>query len=158
VAHPVDDPATRAEAFLRTSAVVWLSTVRPDGRPHLVPIWFWWDGASILIATKPQARKVANLRTTPDCMVAIGDAGANFDVALIEARAELVETPTSDLLDAGLFAKYRALMAEVGLTRATFERLYSQVVRITPTRCLPWRGVSPDDRRATVSGLAAAAG
>ena len=99
-----------------------------------------------LIATKPHARKVANLRAAPDCMVAIGDAAANFDVALIEARAEIVETTTGDLLEAGLFAKYRALMAEVGLTRATFEALYSQVVRITPTRCLPWRGVGPAER------------
>ena len=146
MAHPVDDPAARAEACLRTALVVWLSTVRPDGRPHLVPIWFWWDGTSILIATKPHARKVANLRAAPDCMVAIGDAAANFDVALLEARAEIVATPTGDLLEAGLFAKYRALMAEVGLTRATFEALYSQVVRITPTRCLPWRGVSATER------------
>lgn len=146
MANPIDDPAARAEACLRTALIVWLSTVRPDGRPHLVPIWFWWDGTSILIATKPHARKVANLRAAPDCMVAIGDAAANFDVALIEARAEIVETTTGDLLEAGLFAKYRALMAEVGLTRATFEALYSQVVRITPTRCLSWRGVGPAER------------
>jgi PPOX class probable F420-dependent enzyme len=146
VAPAFDDPATRAEAFLRTASVVWLSTVRPDGRPNLVPIWFWWDGASILIATKPHARKVANLRAAPDCMVAIGDSTANFDVALIEARAEIVATPTGDLLDAGLFGKYRALMAEAGLTRAAFEALYSQVVRITPTRWLPWRGVGPAER------------
>jgi PPOX class probable F420-dependent enzyme len=149
VAHPVDDSAARAEAFLRDAPIVWLSTVRPDGRPHLVPIWFWWDGISILIATKPHARKVANLREAPDCMVALGDAAANFDVALIEARGEIVATPTSDLLDAGLFVKYRALMADVGLTRATFEALYSQVVRITPTRWLSWRGIGAAERAAS---------
>ena len=32
--------ATRADTMLRTEPVVWLSTVRPDGLPHLVPICF----------------------------------------------------------------------------------------------------------------------
>jgi PPOX class probable F420-dependent enzyme len=128
--------------------------VRPDGRPHLVPIWFWWDGDSILIATKPHARKVVNLRRRPDCMVALGDATANFDVALIEARAELLETSTGALLDAGLFGKYRDRMADAGLTRATFDAIYSQVIRITPTRCLPWRGISVAERRQRCSSPA----
>ena len=35
---------TRIQRFLEEEAVVWLSTVRPDGTPHIVPVWFWWDG------------------------------------------------------------------------------------------------------------------
>ena len=34
----------RLDRFLTSEPVVWLSTVRPDGAPHLVPIWFTWDG------------------------------------------------------------------------------------------------------------------
>ena len=34
----------RMRRFLEREPVVWLSTVRPSGAPHLVPIWFWWDG------------------------------------------------------------------------------------------------------------------
>jgi len=29
--------------------VVWLSTTRPDGRPHIVPVWFSWDGEVVQI-------------------------------------------------------------------------------------------------------------
>ena len=135
-----DAAAARAEAFLRIEPVVWLSTVSPDGRPHLVPIWFWWDGTSVLVASKPNARKIANLRLNPSCMLAVGDAAADFDVALIEARAELTSSPTRTVLDAGLFGKYRDSMLAIGLERDEFEATYSQVVRITPNRCLPWRG------------------
>ena len=135
-----DAAAARAEAFLRIEPVVWLSTVCPDGRPHLVPIWFWWDGTSVLVASKPNARKIANLRLNPSCMLAVGDAAADFDVALIEARAELTSIPTRAVLDAGLFGKYRDRMLAIGLERDEFEATYSQVVRITPNRCLPWRG------------------
>lgn len=136
----IDDPAGRADSFLRIEPVLWLSTVSPDGRPHVVPIWFWWDGTSVLIASKPNARKIANLRANPECMLAIGDAAADFDVALIEARANLMTIATRTLLDAGLFEKYRGRMLAIRLARHEFEATYCQVVKITPTRCLPWRG------------------
>lgn len=131
---------SRVDALLDRGSVVWLSSVRPDGRPHLIPIWFWWDGQAVLFASKPQACKVANLRAKADCMLAIGDPDADFDVALIEARAELATMPTADLLAAGLLVKYRERMHAAGLTPASFSDTYSQVVRIVPTRWLPWHG------------------
>jgi PPOX class probable F420-dependent enzyme len=133
---------SRVDALLDRESVVWLSSVRPDGRPHLIPIWFWWDGTAVLFASKPQACKVANLRANADCMLAIGDPDADFDVALIEARAELAVMATNDLLAAGLLEKYRERMSAAGLTRDTFAETYSQVVRIVPTRWLPWHGRS----------------
>jgi predicted pyridoxine 5'-phosphate oxidase superfamily flavin-nucleotide-binding protein len=36
--------ALRVERFLETEPVIWLSSIRPDGAPHLVPTWFAWDG------------------------------------------------------------------------------------------------------------------
>ena len=33
----------RVLPMLADERIVWLSTVRPDGTPHLVPTWFWWD-------------------------------------------------------------------------------------------------------------------
>jgi PPOX class probable F420-dependent enzyme len=145
-----DDPAARAETLLRSEPVVWLSTVCPDGRPHLVPIWFWWDGSSLLIASKPNARKIGNLRVNPSCMLAVGDAAADFDIALIEARAELTSIPTSAVLDAGLLEKYRDRMLAIGLGRDEFEATYCQVIRITPNRCLPWSGRSGQASRKPV--------
>jgi PPOX class probable F420-dependent enzyme len=133
---------SRVDALLDRESVVWLSSVRPDGRPHLIPIWFWWDGQAVLFASKPQACKVANLRANADCMLAIGDPDLDFDVALIEARAELAAMPTADLLAAGLQVKYRGRMHVAGLTPAIFAATYSQVVRIVPTRWLPWHGRS----------------
>ena len=153
-----EDPATRAESFLRVEPVVWLSTVCPDGQPHLVPIWFWWDGTALLIASKPTARKIANLRVNQSCMLAVGDAAADFDVALIEARAELTSLSTRALLDAGLFHKYRDKMLAIGLDRDDFEATYCQVIRITPSRCLPWHGRTdprPADRTVSSDALVA---
>ena len=53
---------TRIQRFLEEEAVVWLSTVRPDGTPHIVPVWFWWDGdlaAGLLEARRREVRRSA---------------------------------------------------------------------------------------------------
>ena len=37
----------RVLPMLAEERVVWLSTVRPDGTPHLVPTWFVWNGDAL---------------------------------------------------------------------------------------------------------------
>ena len=135
--------AARIDQLLRREPVVWLSTVRPDGGPHLVPIWFSWDGREILIASKPGAQKVRNLRANPTAMLALGEAEDDFDVGLLEGLAELADEPASVLLPATHLEKYREQMARIGLDRDEFLSTYSQVIRIRPTRYLPWHGRSP---------------
>ena len=108
--------ASRIRRFLETEPVVWVSTVRPDGTPHLVPIWFWWDGEAMLVFSKPDAQKVRNLRANPSVMLALGDAEADFDVGLLEGRAELLDRPTGEVLPAGHLAKYAARLRAIGVT------------------------------------------
>lgn len=144
--------ARRVLPMLDDERVVWLSTVQPDGRPHLVPTWFWWDGEALLLWSKPEAVKVRNLRANPRLMVAVGDPGEDFSVGLIEAEAELVERPVPD----AFFAKYAPDLAGGDLDPARFRALYSQAVRIVPTRFLRWHGRGERHAAAAV-GLAAVA-
>src|SRR5256885_2571611 len=37
-----DSKDAHIDARLRHEPIIWLSSVRPDGRPHLVPVWFLW--------------------------------------------------------------------------------------------------------------------
>ena len=129
----------RLDRFLSREPVVWLSTVRPDGAPHLVPIWFTWDGTSLLVFSKPGAQKVRNLRANPVAMLALGEPEDDFDVALAEARVELFDAPATELPDAHI-TKYADRMAGLGLSPEEFVATYSQLLRITPTRSLPWHG------------------
>jgi PPOX class probable F420-dependent enzyme len=132
--------AARIDRMLRRETVVWLSSVCADGTPHLVPIWFSWDGRDVLIASKPHARKVANLRENPSVMLALGEPEDDFDVGMIEGVAELMDEPAAVLLPPSHLAKYRRQMAAIGLTLEEFLATYSQVIRIRPTRFLPWHG------------------
>ncbi len=133
-------PPDRVAHFLRTEEVLWLSTFGTDGFPGLVPIWFSWDGTSILLASKPHAEKVADMRAKPRVMVALGNAEEDFDVGLIEAHAELPDTPVAAFLPESHWAKYASDLAAIGLTREEYLRSYSQAVRLVPVRYLGWHG------------------
>ena len=126
----------RVRPMLATEPVVWLSTVRPDGLPHLVPTWFWWDGETLLVFSKPDAVKVRNLRANPSLMVALGRPEEDFSVGLIEAEATLGEAAIPD----AFFAKYAGQLAEAGLDRTSFSATFTLAIRIVPTRFLAWRG------------------
>ena len=132
--------AARVDQLLRREPVVWLSTVRPDGGPHLVPIWFSWDGRDVLVASKPGAQKVRNLRVNPTIMLALGEVEDDFDVGLLEGRAELLDEPAAAALPTSHLAKYRSRMDRIGLADDEFLATYSQIIRIRPTRFLPWHG------------------
>jgi PPOX class probable F420-dependent enzyme len=132
--------AARLRRFLEEEPVVWLSTVRPDGTPHLVPIWFWWDGEALLVFSKPNAQKVQNLAANPAVMLALGDAEDDFDVGMLEGRAELLDEPTSAVLPPAHLAKYERQLAAIGLSADEYAETYSQVVRIVPVRPLGWHG------------------
>lgn len=138
-----DLAAARLDRFLSEEPVVWLSTVRPDGTPHLVPTWFAWDGETITIMSKPGAQKVRNLRANASAMLAVGDAEDDFDVGLVEADAVLDDAATG-LCDAFL-AKYADRIAGLGLTPEQFAATYSQTIRLTPTKALGWHGRSRPD-------------
>ena len=152
-----DLAAARVRRFLETEPVIWLSTIRPDGAPHLVPTWFVWDGRVIVIRSKPGAVKVRNLRANPRAMLALGDAEADFDVGLLEATAEVVPTgPVVADLPAAFEAKYARRIQAIGLSLAEFARTYPQVIRLIPERALAWHGrTAPSALQAAGPGVTA---
>src|SRR5687768_5814500 len=79
-----------AEHKLIASHDYWVVSVWPDGRPHAMPVWGVWDGASLLFSSGGRSRKVRNLRADPRCVVAIQD---TQDPVVLEGTAEIVTDP-----------------------------------------------------------------
>src|ERR687898_2091932 len=50
----------------------WLSTVRPDGRPHVTPLIAVWHGDAIWFTTGPGERKAKNLAENSSCVLTTG--------------------------------------------------------------------------------------
>jgi PPOX class probable F420-dependent enzyme len=119
---------------LRSEPIIWLSSVRPDGRPHLVPVWFWWDGTAILLFSKPGNQKVRNLIHQPRVMFALEAADEGEDIGLFEGQAELLPSGTVDSTLPEFAAKYAALFVRIGSTPGKMAAEFSQAIRITPTK------------------------
>src|SRR5687768_10580561 len=145
-------PRASIEQRLRSEPTVWLSSTRPDGRPHVVPVWFSWDGSVFDLFSKPNAQKVRNLRQHADVMLAIGQPNETFDVELVEGTAAVLPDPTARVVRPSMFEKYAHLMTRAALDRDTFVTTYSQPVRITPTRFLGYGGRGWTDPALTPDG------
>lgn len=150
-----DLATTRMRRFLETEAVVWLSTVRDDGAPHLVPTWFTWDGASLTVLSKAGACKARNLAREPRAMLALGDVAADFDVAMVEATGEVLADATPSDLPPGFAAKYGDRIRDLGMDLAGFARSYPLVIRLRPVRALGWHGrTTPPSIQAAAADIA----
>ena len=124
---------------LRDNPMIWLSSVRPDGRPHIVPVWFVLDDDSILIFSIPDNQKVRNLRQNPNVMLALDDTQGGGDVVMIEGRAELLSDPKVTAAAMPAYAqKYAKQIAQLFSDPAGMAKQYSQAIRITPTRILAY--------------------
>jgi PPOX class probable F420-dependent enzyme len=69
----------------------WVTTTRPDGGPHTMPVWGVWDGDSFYFSSSPESRKVRNLASNAATVVHLesGD-----DVVIVEGRAGEVSDAT----------------------------------------------------------------
>jgi hypothetical protein len=65
-------PWNVASSELDKAEVYWLSTVRPDGRPHVTPIAGVWMDGRVHFATGPEERKADNLAHNPHVAVTTG--------------------------------------------------------------------------------------
>ena len=125
------------EERLRSSEMVWLTTVRPDGRPHSVPVWFLWESATILIFSQPNTQKIRNLRQNHAVTLAFDE--TKKGVVILEGTAELLgRGDASERLQA-YGEKYREGLRRIGRTAEEFTRLYAQPIRVTPARLITWQ-------------------
>ena len=122
---------------LRAEPIIWLSTVRPDGRPHLVPVWYLWDGRTILVFSQPGAQKVRNLRHSRQVALALDTADEGEDVVIIEGEATLLPAGTVDATLPAYVEKYARLMERIGTSPETMAARYTQAIPIMPVRFLP---------------------
>ena len=107
----------------RQARNVWFATVRPDGRPHLVPIWFVVDGDRWYICTNPGSVKARNLKANSSVSLALEDGDHPF---VVEGQARPVDVTT------GVAEKFKAKYD----WDITSDSYYTQLIEITVSRQL----------------------
>lgn len=87
-------PWSWAEERLDRAKSYWIVTVRPDAKPHAVPVWGLWLEGELYFGGA--GRKGRNLRANPNVVVHLESAD---EVVIIEGVAErITELPTDRAL------------------------------------------------------------
>lgn len=117
---------------LRDEFVIWLTTTGRDGTPQPNPVWFLWDGESLLVYNRADAARLKHIESRPRAALNFDGDGRGGDIAVITGRAERVPAEIPSDENPEYLAKYRELMVRVSGSVAEFARSYPVSLRIWP--------------------------
>lgn len=95
-----------AERRLTVSHDYWCATVRPDGTPHVMPVWGVWLDGRLWFSSGLRSRKARNLAADPHCTVTTDD--ARSPVVLDGLAERVVDGGAIETFVAAINAKYAA--------------------------------------------------
>jgi PPOX class probable F420-dependent enzyme len=134
---------TKAEIdlYLAERHLARIATIR--GRwPHVVPVWFEWDGHSLWMETGFHFQKHRNLERNPRCAVVIDttEGGMLFKGVALEGRAELITDPPDRVREivSTIYTKY---LGREGIQAPTPQRMINSrhvIIKLTPERIRSW--------------------
>lgn len=119
----------RGREVLRDAEIYWLSTVRPDGRPHVTPLLGVWLDGTMCFCTGPAERKAQNLAQNAHCILTTGSNA-------LDGLDLVVEGDAANESDA----------AELGRVAGAYEAKYAQVTEPGGT----WFGLADGIRGGSV--------
>jgi hypothetical protein len=99
-------PWSWARDRLERALTYWVATVRPDARPHVMPLWGVWLADGFYFEGGLRTRRARNLAANPNAVVTVG---GDDEAVIVEGVAALVRglpAAVEQALVAG-FAKYR---------------------------------------------------
>lgn len=124
----------RVERRLRNDRIGWLTTVGVDDTPQPSPIWFLWDGFTLLIYSRAGTPRLANIARHPRVSLNLDGDGRGGDVVVLTGTCR--PDPDAPPVDAhpAYLAKYREGILRLGLTAEGFAAAYPVAIRMTPTQ------------------------
>jgi nitroimidazol reductase NimA-like FMN-containing flavoprotein (pyridoxamine 5'-phosphate oxidase superfamily) len=97
-------PWSWATERLSKAHTYFIATTRPDGRPHLMPVWGIWLSGVFYFSTGRNSRKARNLSDNARCVVSIELSG---EAVILEGVAEeTTEKTVLQLCSEAYSAKY----------------------------------------------------
>jgi PPOX class probable F420-dependent enzyme len=125
----------RVEDRLRHNLMAWLTTVRPDGQPVSVPVWFLMrDDGTILLYSRPGQAKLRNIGGNPKVSLALDVTDIGRNIVRIEGVARPSDDEAPVRQQPAYLAKYLERIAALFGTSEQFAELFTAALVITPTR------------------------
>jgi general stress protein 26 len=99
---------SRGREVLRAADLYWITTVRPDGRPHVTPLLGVWHDGALYFTTGESERKARNLAANLHCVLTTGvnTIADGLDVAVEGDAVRVTDQAGRDTLAEAYVAKY----------------------------------------------------
>jgi PPOX class probable F420-dependent enzyme len=125
----------RVDARLRSNLIAWLTTVRPDGQPTSVPVWFLVraDG-TVLVYSRAGNPKLRNIAANPRVSLTLDVTDIGRNIVRIEGTDVQVHDQPAPDEEPAYRAKYLERMAAMFETPEKFAAIFTTAIVITPTK------------------------
>jgi PPOX class probable F420-dependent enzyme len=97
---------TALEAFLAEPRTAIVAGIRKDGRPHLSPNWFLWDGENFYVSTTRKRAKYRIFSRDPRAELVVDDSTALRYVQIPATAAIREDVPANISLFRGIREKH----------------------------------------------------
>jgi len=122
----------RIQLRLEEEEIIWLTTVDASHTPQPRPVWFQWDGETVMIFSQAGAAKVRHIARNPRVALNFNTDEDGGDVGVLIGEARLLEgAPPPDRLQAYL-KKYAVGIQDIGLTPESMQVEYPVVILVAP--------------------------
>jgi PPOX class probable F420-dependent enzyme len=127
--------------FLAEEHSLACATIGPNGRPHLVQLWYRPDGDRILCWTYAKSQKVRNLERDPRATLQVetGDSYGELRGVMLECDVEIERDPGRVLEEGIALATYHSGEPDEQARAVIAKQAPKRVVLgFTPTRIASW--------------------
>lgn len=126
------------EQFLAQPRTAQLVTIRPNGTPHVAPVWFLWDEGRVLVMADSGAVKIRNIRRNPAVALCVCTPDHPYEFVTVEGQASEQAEGLEDMVRRTcVHYEGPERGAEFATQLLGEERL--SLIEISPDRFLSWR-------------------
>jgi general stress protein 26 len=132
------------EELLAQPVLARLATANPKTlQPHVVPVWFAWDGKSLWISAFVSTRKVKDVQRNSRIAVLVEPKpGENkLQAVLLEGPAELISEPLSLVQEMSLniYTRYMGPQGVLAAEPQSWSRdPENRIIKLIPERIMAW--------------------
>ena len=125
------DFGARATRHLEGDRIIWLTTVGPHGTPQPSPVWFLWDGDTVLIysSLRPQNCAISTGILVSVCTSTAPRAAATWSLSPATPGSMLAPTCQRE---SSLCRQVCGGLRDIGMTPDAFAQAFSVAIRVRP--------------------------
>jgi PPOX class probable F420-dependent enzyme len=124
------------EDFLSESNIARIATVKPDGSPHVTPVWYLWENNQLLILIMKGSVKESNIKQKKKVAVTVDSNTAPNKGVIIEGTAKIEElTEEIERRICQRYLKKENLDEYLELSHGYYPQI---LIRIQPEKIITW--------------------